>query len=542
MVLIAMAIVSCNRDVATMETLTHAEAIMQEHPDSALSLLQAIDTKTISTDRCRALHALLLSQAYDKNYIDLTCDSLISIAVNYYNEHGTAKEKFLSLYYLGRVHYNAKNYAKAILAFSKAEQLISEFDDDFIKGLLYTQLGFIYEQYYDSQKALNAYQQSYFYYDKANKPIHRSFAKYDEATIYMEIPQLHEKAIEIHNETIKEAIERKDSTLISICLGNLILLHIEQGQFEQANILSDSLLNNFSIGIHNSNLFSALSFLCAYIGNYKQSNQYMKIANAKAKSNSDSVMTSYYVAKIAALKKDYNVAYENLYNAKIIENRAIRKRLDHPILTIQKEYLEKELELNKLKQQHQLHTSILVGILVVTIALTIIIYMRYVIRRREYKISEYSDIIMELSQKQQEEKNIVSELLQNSFKDQFKYLNSIGDTIFDKQDDTKGLKIVYNDIKYIVERFKERKTYQELELLVNKYCDNVMDKLRTGIPNLNEEDYRQLCYHYAGFSGKLISILLEKNQSNIYIRKSRLKEKIKQLNVPDGDMILRHLP
>ena len=138
-VLIAMLIVSCGRDRSTIETLTHVESIMQEHPDSALSLLQAIDTEAIATDRCRALHALLLSQAYDKNYIDLTSDSLISIAVKYYNEHGTAKERFISLYYLGRVHYNAKNYAKAILAFTKAEQLINEFDDDFIKGLLYTE-------------------------------------------------------------------------------------------------------------------------------------------------------------------------------------------------------------------------------------------------------------------------------------------------------------------------------------------------------------------------------------------------------------------
>lgn len=38
-----------------------------------------------------------------------------------------------------------------------------------------------------------------------------------------------------------------------------------------------------------------------------------------------------------------------------------------------------------------------------------------------------------------------------------------------------------------------------------------MEKLRTEVPTLEEEDYHQLCYHYAGFSGKLISLLLEKN-------------------------------
>ena len=135
----------------------------------------------------------------------------------------------------------------------------------------------------------------------------------------------------------------------------------------------------------------------------------------------------------------------------------------------------------------------------------------------------------------------MSELLQNSFKDQFKFLNSIGDTIFNQANDVKGLKIAYNEMKLIVDRFKETKTIQELEELVNKYCDNVMEILRKDVPNLNEEDYRQLCYHYAGFSGKLISILLEKSQSNVYLRKSRLKEKIIQINPQNIDVILRYL-
>ena len=138
-------------------------------------------------------------------------------------------------------------------------------------------------------------------------------------------------------------------------------------------------------------------------------------------------------------------------------------------------------------------------------------------------------------------KTLASKLLQNSFKDQFKFLNSIGDTIFNQTSDVKGLKIAYNEMKLIVDRFKDKKTVQELEVLVNKYCDNVMETLRAEVLQIHEEDYRQLCYHYAGFSGKLISLLLEKSQSNVYLRKSRLKEKIIQINPQNIDVILRYL-
>ena len=540
MVLIAMSIVSCSRDRSTIETLTHVESIMQEHPDSALSLLQAIDTEAITTDRCRALHALLLSQAYDKNYIDLTSDSLISIAVEYYNEHGTAKERFLSLYYLGRVHYNAKNYAKAILAFTKAEQLISEFDDDFIKGLLYTQLGFIYEQYYDSQKALNAYQQSYFYYDKANKPIHRNYAKYAEATIYMEKHHLYEKTIKIYHDALKEAIERKDSTLISTCLGDLTLLHIENGQFEQANILSDSLLNNFSIGIHNSNLFSALSFLCAYNGNYKQSNQYMKIANIKTESNGDSVMALYYAAKIAALKKDYNVAYENLYNAKIIENRAIRKRLDHPILTIQKEYLEKELELNKLKQQHQLHTSILIG------GIIIIVFVLLVYRwnkKYKQKLAKNITIAQNLREIMQTKASETQHIINNLLASRFDVIDGLCKTIYESRGTGLDKKKISAEIEKLIKQFSsDSQKIAELETFANEHYSNIITSFKTDLPNLKEADYLLFLYTTLGFSITAIALFLnEEKVDAVYNRKARLKNKIRNLGTSQYELYAKYL-
>ena len=68
-----------------------------------------------------------------------------------------------------------------------------------------------------------------------------------------------------------------------------------------------------------------------------------------------------------------------------------------------------------------------------------------------------------------------------------------------------------------------------------------METLRAEVPQFHDDDYRQLCYHYAGFSGKLISLLLEKSQSNVYLRKSRLKEKIIQINPQNIDVILRYL-
>ena len=78
-VVAVMIAVACGESRHISDTHKQAEAVMQEYPDSALALLTAINPDELTTDRGRAMHALLLSQAYDKNYIDLTDDSLITI-------------------------------------------------------------------------------------------------------------------------------------------------------------------------------------------------------------------------------------------------------------------------------------------------------------------------------------------------------------------------------------------------------------------------------------------------------------------------------
>ena len=59
---------------------------MDTYPDSALQLLKTIDSKHLVTKEGKARYALLYSQALDKNYIDVTEDSLINIAVEYYKD------------------------------------------------------------------------------------------------------------------------------------------------------------------------------------------------------------------------------------------------------------------------------------------------------------------------------------------------------------------------------------------------------------------------------------------------------------------------
>ena len=112
-------LVSC-APVRDRRTLNDMEALMPERPDSALAVLGGLQPRDLPGLHLRPLHALLLSEAFDKNYIDLTDDSLALAANHYYGDHGTKLHRLKSWYYLGRIRFNAGNYAEAVICYNKA--------------------------------------------------------------------------------------------------------------------------------------------------------------------------------------------------------------------------------------------------------------------------------------------------------------------------------------------------------------------------------------------------------------------------------------
>ena len=71
--------------------------------DSALSLLERMNLAELSSIQSRASYALLLTQAKDQNYVTHTDDSLIRVAVDYYDTSDDITLRAKAHYYLGRV-------------------------------------------------------------------------------------------------------------------------------------------------------------------------------------------------------------------------------------------------------------------------------------------------------------------------------------------------------------------------------------------------------------------------------------------------------
>lgn len=127
---------ACERQVAVSE-LDEADSLMEHHPDSALMLLQHVDTLRLTSRHARAKYAMLISMALDKNYIDLKNFRILQPAIDYYENHGTPTEQLRTFYYQGRIYDNAGNMSKALQSYMKALERGEESDDILTKARAY---------------------------------------------------------------------------------------------------------------------------------------------------------------------------------------------------------------------------------------------------------------------------------------------------------------------------------------------------------------------------------------------------------------------
>ena len=124
-------------DDSVLSRLSDVEAFIDNRPDSALVVLESIPHTELTTRRSRAKYALLKSIALDKNYIDVTSDSIIAPAVSYYRHHGSADEKLKTFYYRGLISYNDMDTDAAMSYFVLAENNERKASDNIAKGRLH---------------------------------------------------------------------------------------------------------------------------------------------------------------------------------------------------------------------------------------------------------------------------------------------------------------------------------------------------------------------------------------------------------------------
>jgi hypothetical protein len=135
---------SCIRQHNHNILLVQADSLMEEYPDSALHILESIESQQLTVQADRAYYALLLTQARDKNYIVQTDDSLIRTAVQYYDSIGDVRMQAKAYYYKGCIYRDANLCGEAVQEYLTAISLAKKAGNPKLQGLICNHAGYLY--------------------------------------------------------------------------------------------------------------------------------------------------------------------------------------------------------------------------------------------------------------------------------------------------------------------------------------------------------------------------------------------------------------
>lgn len=150
-IIIALCVfLACDGNRQQEETLMRAKAMMNEHPDSALAILDSLGQHEKEFGRhFRMQYLLQRTCAQNKTDVIFTSDSLAKELVDHFDRHGTTNERVLAHYLLGRALSDMGEAPAALQAYydaiERSDTTKADCDYNTLKGI-YGQMATIFHQ------------------------------------------------------------------------------------------------------------------------------------------------------------------------------------------------------------------------------------------------------------------------------------------------------------------------------------------------------------------------------------------------------------
>ena len=482
-----------------------------------------MDTTDLKTKGLRAHHALLHAMALDKNWIDVTDDSLALKAVNYYQKRGSRRNYARSLYYLALSYYNDSQYDKSIIELSVAEP-VAEKNDSLYWGFIKVLQASIYNKNYNGIAELQALEKALEIYSEIETEYYTNVAKQGLISAYID----EEQYIKAEN-IISELIHSRDlnSKMLLEIKGDyaFLLATRTDPDYSTASKIYETLVSKGEYLSAQDYWVWALSL--SEIGDYDASQE---IVNAMKQI--DSSGTAYYfMYHIAKNEKDQAAALEYLEKFCDKNNDEVIQILKQSVSTIQRDFYQSQYEITEVKAANRLLVIIFI---IVAVALCCAIVSICIIRYRKKKELEKEHYIRyaeEVNRQLRDFKQDTYSSLQKKYISMYKTKYETLGTLFDQYVQSDGRvdseHIVYRKVVSLIDELRaEIGNNDDFESILNKDLDGIIFKLRSALPDLKKKDCALFGYLALGFDATIISHFMDCTVNTVYIRKSRLKKAI----------------
>lgn len=526
------------------ETLSHAEKIVAEAPDSVLRLLRELPTDALRSRELRARYALLQAEAAERAGTPNNNDSILRIAWEYYRKHpheirGICK----TLYYRGQSRLRQGDKPGALRLFLEVEEKLRPIDEPYYLGLLYLRIGGVY------RAELN-FVRAYRYYRDARDLFIRSDAarQTTEAQLGMTVSTLRMRdlgrALRDCSMALERADELRDDTLVRRSLALFATIYT----VAESERIPDDLLRRIETSIRSDTTAAgyctrAQTFLLR--NRPDSARRCLQRAETLDPDNDVLPMIEYTAYRVETRAGRYREAARMIDRFIFLNDSLTRTALQASAGMIERDYFRERAAFADFRMQNRRLGERLVAAVVLLLLLIAGLILRQRIRLHKERNERYLLLVREA---EAEYRNLARSLQQRDrdearmkglIASRFDIVDRLGKTLYERENTVSGQAVMTREVKRIIEGFAENgDMLQELEHIVDMAHDGVMRKLRRNFPKMKESDVRLLCYIFGGFSPQVISLFMEENVANVYARKSRLKSRIKASEAPDRELFL----
>ena len=536
---VLFALFGCNTSVVR-NSLSRAEGLMAESPDSAKTVLDSIKRTDLKNRALKARFALLYSQAMDKCYIDTDNDSLISVALNYYSKRGSNHEKALAYYYNSIIFTNQNNIEATIENLVKAQEYAEKTDDAYLKGLIYSLLAQKYYVQFSFEESLSLYEKAAVEFEKTDNIANQLYAYSGIHNSLLCLDRVQESI-----PSARKALElaQKLNNIKAASLWELEIMDIEHKINNVDDISRTKYLLTLLDDSNDIELYRRWGYLY-YVGNNIDSAIYYHqryIANLPY-FNRRSICSILDLAELYRLnnKVDEVTLYMNKYiNIADSINKAEREVL---IQNLEKKYKTQQIKESyvALRKQHTLFVIICVLIVIILIIIAVHLFGRY--KSKIAKIqqeSEASIVQYTTLQKQYDTllRNMGSYTKENG-EQGFKLVEVLQNRLNSLREvsefayyygDTDSSKKFYNKFKehIIISKNKNAILADDIIDMANMLNNGVITYLKEHYPTITTYELSYCGLISLGFTPESIRILFNhSNNHSLYIVRTRISKKI----------------
>ena len=543
-----------------------ADAVMWTRPDSALAVLESIDTLSLKTKAQRARYSLLYTMALARNHRDIPDLRIIKPAASYYERHGSNDDRMKMYFYLGTAQYDTGDPESAIASYLRAKEYSFHSDNLVFKGIISSSISDVYLWNNNNSESILYCKEACDYFAQAKD----SFRLWNTtgllANRYSNIRGW-AKADSLYSIFFSQPI--RDTSIYARQLLNLAWNNI----FKPGSDPHES-IDLFRKATGEFGGTPSLSDYCVYayaseiIGDYDTANDLIRqLENV----DSSSTILKIWKYRISKHRADYKTALTYLEQSLNDQNSEVLETVGQSVALAQSDYYEnKSLLLDKDRRlQRQVKWMIfLIAVMMVVSGLGIYSKRKKIWQRQVEEMSFINDEVSQrlnealLSEKEHlrsidslasanelAEKNIqtLSEKLSSAAekeqvlmglrakyvqanKRRYAQLNVLCRQYLESPNASRnGKDKIYAEVKKILAILDEP-NQKELESMLDDNLDGIMTKLRAAIPDTTEKDFRFISFLVLGFDTKTISRMMDYNVNTVYTKRYIIKEKISKLD------------